>query len=61
MKVKYIINNYILGSKFKMTKRFEIVIQNRIDRNHTEVIYNLKNEKEKNLVDQFLTYKGEVL
>lgn len=58
MKVKYVINNYILGSRFKMTRRYNIIFQNRIDKSHTEVIYDLKSEREKQMLDKILTYKG---
>lgn len=61
MKVKYVINNYILGSRFKVTRRYNIVSQNRIDKSHTEVIYELKSERERQMLDKILTYKGIVV
>lgn len=39
MKVMYIINNYQLGSRMRMTPVDKIVEKQRIDKSHTKVVY----------------------
>lgn len=47
MKVKFIINNYTLGVKVKSTPIDKIISQERIDKTHTELVYDInKTEKE---------------
>lgn len=47
MRVEYIVNNYTLGAKVKTTPKHKLVDVDRIDRNHTKLIYsNLKGKVE---------------
>ena len=41
MKVKFVVTNYTLGSRVRSTPTDKIVEQNRIDKSHTEIIYDL--------------------
>lgn len=61
MKVKYIVNNYMLGAKVRSTQTEKIVAQNRIDRNKTELVYDFINMKEKEFCDRVLSKKGIVI
>ena len=61
MKVKYIINNYVLGVKLKTTPVHKIVKQERIDKSHTEIIYDDISEREKQFIEKVLTYKGTII
>ena len=51
MKVMYIINNYQLGSRMRMTPVDKIVEKQRVDKSHTQVIYEI-NEREKQFIDK---------
>lgn len=61
MKVKYTINNYILGAKLKTTPIHKIIKQERIDSRHTLIVYNDVNEKEIQFINKVLTYKGTII
>lgn len=58
MKVKFVVNNYILGSRVKSTPTDKIVEQNRIDKSHTEIIYDLS-EREIAFCEKVLA-RGEI-
>ena len=60
MKVSYVINNYTLGAKLRTTQTDKIVSQKRIDRNHTEVVYEFVNDREKAFCDKVLAKKGTI-
>ena len=60
MKVKFIVNNYTLGAKVKSTPTDKIVSQERIDKTHTEIVYDI-NEREKKLCEKVLAKKGEII
>ncbi len=60
MKVRFVVNNYTLGAKVKSTPTDKIVSQKRIDKTHTEIVYDI-NEREKKLCEKVLAKKGEVL
>lgn len=51
MKVMYVINNYQLGSRMRMTPVDKIVEKQRVDKSHTQVIYEI-NEREKQFIDK---------
>lgn len=53
MKVMYIINNYQLGSRMRMTPVDKIVEKQRVDKSHTQVIYEI-NDREKTIHRQVL-------
>jgi hypothetical protein len=59
-KVKFIVNNYALGAKVKSTPTDKIVSQERIDKLHTEIVYDI-NEKEKEFCEKVLAKKGQTL
>lgn len=61
MKVRYIVNNYMLGAKVRSTQTEKIVAQNRIDKNKTELVYDFINMKEKEFCDKVLAKKGIVI
>ena len=54
MKVKAVLNNYMLGSRFHQTPIEKVVKQERIDSNHTEVIYEVVNEREQQSIEKML-------
>ena len=60
MKVMYIINNYQLGSRMRMTPVDKIVEKQRIDKSHTKVVYEI-NEREKRFFDRCYTKIGKVI
>lgn len=57
MKVKFVVNNYTLGSRVRSTPTDKIVEQNRIDKSHTEIIYDLS-EREIAFCEKVLARKG---
>ena len=61
MKIKYIVNNYMLGGKVRGTQTENIISQNRIDKNKTEFVYDFINMKEKEFCDRVLSKKGIVI
>ena len=61
MKVKYIVNNYMLGAKVRSTQTEKIISKHRIDRNKTELVYDFINLKEKEFCDKVLAKKGKVM
>ena len=61
MKVKYIVNNYMLGAKVRSTQTEKIISQKRIDKNKTELVYDFINMKEKEFCDKVLSKKGIVI
>lgn len=60
MKVKFTVNNYMLGAKVKSTPTDKIVSQERIDKAHTEIVYEI-NDREKQFCEKVLAKKGEVI
>ena len=61
MKVLYIINNYQLGAKVKSTPTDKIISQNRINKTHTEIIYQFENIKQKESCDRILVKNGKII
>ena len=60
MKVRFVVNNYTLGAKVRSTPTDKIVSQNRIDHNHTEIVYEIT-DREKQFCEKVLAKKGEVI
>lgn len=60
MKVKYVINNYILGSYFRCCPTDKVIKKERIDRYHTEVVFDI-NKYQKEFCDKSLARKGVIL
>lgn len=60
MKVKFTVNNYMLGAKVKSTPTDKIVSQERIDKAHTEIVYEI-NDREREFCEKVLAKKGEVI
>ena len=60
MKVRFVVNNYTLRAKVRSTPTDKIVSQNRIDKVHTEIVYDI-NEREKQFCEKVLAKKGEVI
>lgn len=54
MKVKYILNNAMMGSYFKLLPQDKVISKNRIDPYHTEVILELVNQKQLDNVNRML-------
>lgn len=61
MKVLYTVNNYMLGAKVKSTPTDKIISQNRIDKTHTEVIYQFENSRQKESCDRILAKNGKII
>lgn len=61
MQVKYTVNNYVLGAKVRTTPVDKILSRNRVDKYHTEIIYELDSQREKEFCDKILQYKGSVI
>ena len=61
MKIKYIVNNYMLGAKVRSTQTEKIISQKKIDKNKTELVYDFINMKEKKFCDRVLSKKGIVI
>ena len=61
MKIKYIVNNYMLGAKVRSTQTEKIISQNRIDKNKTELVYDFINMKDNEFCDKALSKKGIVI
>lgn len=61
MKVKFVVNNYQLGAKIKSTPVDKIVLQNRLDRYHTEVIYDELSDNEKKFCEKVLSRQGVII
>lgn len=61
MKVLYTVNNYMLGAKVKSTPMDKIISQNRIDKTHTEVIYQFENIRQKESCDRILAKNGKII
>ena len=60
MKVRFVVNNYTLGTKVRSTPTDKIVSQNRIDPKHTEIVYEITDRK-KQFCEKVLAKKGEVI
>lgn len=60
MRVEYIVNNYTLGAKVKTTPQHKLVDVDRIDSNHTRLIYSNLTQREKEFTDKVLAQKGKV-
>lgn len=61
MKVLYTVNNYQLGGKIKTTPTDRIISQNRIDKSHTEIVYDFETERQKEFCDKVLSKKGKII
>lgn len=61
MKIKFIINNYQLGGKLYMTPVDKIISQNKLDKSHTEIIYDRLTENEINFCKKVLSKKGVII
>ena len=61
MKVKAVINNYMLGAYLKVTPTDKITTQERIDKSHTVVIYTDVTKREVELIEKCFPRKVEVL
>lgn len=61
LKVLYIVNNYQLSGKVKTTQTDKIISQNRIDKSHTELVYNFESVKEKEFCDKVLSKTGKII
>lgn len=61
MKVSYTVNNYQLGGKVKTTPTDRIISQNRIDKSHTEIVYDFETERQKEFCDKVLSKKGKII
>lgn len=60
MKVMYMINNYQLGSRMRMTPTDKIVEKQRIDKSHTKIVYEIT-EREKQFTDKCYAKIGKVI
>lgn len=60
MKVRFVVNNYVLGAKVKSTPTDKIVSQGRINKTHTEIVYEIT-DREKQFCEKVLAKKGETL
>lgn len=60
MKVRFVVNNYTLGAKVKSAPTDKIVSQERIDKTHTEIVYEI-NDREKQFCEKVLAKKGEII
>lgn len=60
MKVRFVVNNYTLGAKVRSTPTDKIVSKERIDKVHTEIVYEI-NDREKQFCEKVLAKKGEVI
>jgi hypothetical protein len=60
MKVMYIINNYQLGSRMRMTPVDKIVEKQRVDKSHTQIIYEI-NDREKQFIDKCYAKIGMII
>ena len=60
MKVRFTVNNYMLGAKVKSTPTDKIVSQERIDKAHTEIVYEIT-DREKQFCEKVLAKNGEVI
>lgn len=61
MKIKYIVNNYMLGVKVRSTQTEKIISQKRMDKNKTELVYDFINMEEKEFCDRVLSKKGKLI
>ena len=61
MKIKFIVNNYQLGSKLYMTPVDKIISQNRLDKNHVEIIYDGLTENERSFCEKALSRRGVII
>ena len=60
MKVLYTVNNYMLGAKVKSTQTDKIISQNRIDKTHTDIVYQFENIRQKECCDKILSKIGKI-
>lgn len=60
MKVMYVVNNYQLGSRMRMTPADKIVEKQRIDKSHTKIVYEIT-ELEKRFIDRCYAKIGKVI
>ena len=61
MKVLYTVNNYQLGGKVKTTPMDRIISQKRVDKLHTEIVYEFETERQKEFCDKVLSKKGKII
>ena len=58
--MKFRVNEYVLGAKVKSTPTDKMVSQERIDKAHTEIVYEI-NDREREFCEKVLAKKGEVI
>ena len=51
----------MLGAKVKSTTTDKIILQNRIDKTHTEIVYQFENIRQKESCDKILAKKGKII
>lgn len=56
--IKWIINNYQLGSKLHMTPTDKIISQKRLDKSHTEIVYDGLTDNQKAFIQKLFARKG---
>ena len=61
MKVCYVVNNYSLGAKVKTTPTDRIAEQEIVGKNHTLIVYDFLNQKQKEFCDKVLAKKGQIV
>lgn len=61
MKVLYTVNNYMLSAKVKSTQTDKIISQNRIDKTHTDIVYQFENIRQKECCDKILAKNGKII
>ena len=59
MKVKYILNNYQIGAKLQSAPMHKLIRKERIDRSHTEVVFDIS-EGQKEFCDKLFAKAGRV-
>ena len=61
MKISFVVNNFQLGAKVKMTPVDKIISQQRLDKGHTEIVYELDSKREQEFCEKVLARKGKVI
>jgi hypothetical protein len=58
MMIYWIINNYVLGSRLRITPTHKIIEQTRLDKSHTKVVYQGLTEREVQLCEKCFARRG---
>ena len=61
MEIEVTINNYVLGAKVKSTPTDKIISQERVDRNHTRIVYSGITQREKDFIEKVLSSKTTII